>query len=137
MSGRPGLQGSDGAGQVHLGAPAQDAFGGGTVGGDVADVAQSIAPGDGRIMSAERLGQRLRHLPDGGDPRRTDVEWRDAGPEVRARGGDRRHRHVVYVDEVAALSAVLEDLGRLTLFQTGPNSEVTPAYGVWRGIPGP
>ena len=42
-----------------------------------------------------------------------------------------------YVDEVAALSAVLEDLGRLTLFQTGPNSEVTPAYGVWRGIPGP
>ena len=57
IPGRPCQQRVDPGCQVDLGVPAEDAFGGGAVGGDVADVAQPIAPGDGRIRSAQRGGQ--------------------------------------------------------------------------------
>ena len=117
-------------GQISLGAPAEHTFGSRTVGSDVAYVAEAVLAGHHRCRPIQATAQLGGHLADGHHPRRADVQRRQSYREPGVKCREHRSRHVRYVDEVAALAAVLEHARRLATQQTVGEDRRNP------GVPG-
>ena len=93
---------------------------------DVPDVAQPVAAGHRGSGTAERAGQRLRHLADRVRLPAGDVEGPQRAWHARPQRGQVGPGHVVHVHEVAPLLAVLVHLGRPACLQRGPEDRRHP-----------
>ena len=97
----------------------------------MAHVAAAVLPGDHRgHRTVPCVAQRGGHLQDGDGPPRTDIDRREAvALRGRCSGGEVGGGHVVDVDEVTHLPAVLENPWWITLFQRRAEDRRHPGIG--------